>query len=310
MNKLSPARLTFILLLLLAISCKKDSSGGFSFDKYYTTRPDIQNCVAGSLNNSSKQAVLARVNYIRSLHNLPPVTYNAADDELVQQSALIAAANAELDHYPATTAECYSNDGALGSGKSNLSISLSSETSDFKDEANVDRWLTEEYSESLGHRRWMLNPFLKYIAYGRVDGKPKKSNYNFVTAAAMKVINNDDADVRYLNIGYVAYPFGNYPSSLVLKNGFLSFSALYDRHTEGNNLYVRYTLASIEVTNDTGAVIPISGLSFNNDYEGLANCIQWKIEGLKDNVTYTVKITNVQADGRFFNYQYNFKLVK
>jgi uncharacterized protein YkwD len=310
MSKPSINRLSFALLLLFAISCKKDSNGDFSFDKYYATPPDIQNCVAGSLNNSSKQAALARLNYIRSLHKLPPVEYHAADDELAQQSALISAANAMLDHSPAINSECYSATGALGCSKSNLGISLSSQTSDFKDETNVDRWLTEEYSETIGHRRWMLDPFLKYIAYGRVDGKPKKSNYKFVSAASMKILNNEVADIPYLNIPYVAYPFEDYPATLFLKNGFLSFSALYDKYNEGNNGFVKYDSATVEVTGDNGMQMPVSSISFDNEYEGLPNSIQWKVDGLKDNTTYTVKIQNVHTDGNAANYRYTFRLVK
>jgi hypothetical protein len=310
MNKLVCNRLSFILLIFLAVSCKKDSSGGFNYDKYYATRPDIENCIAGTLNDNSKQAALARVNYIRSLHKLPPVTYNPADDELVQQSALISVANAALDHTPATDWACYTAEGARGSGTSNLGISLSSEVSNFSDENNVNRWLTEEYSETIGHRRWLLDPFLKYVAYGRVDGKPKKSGYSFVSAASLKVINNEVADIPYLNIEYVAYPYADYPSALVSKDGFLSFSVLYDKYNEGNNGYVKYDHAVIEVSTDNGQQLLISSVSFDNNYEGLPNSIQWKVVGLKDNTNYTVKIKNADADGGTLNYQYTFKLVK
>nr|WP_294948222.1 CAP domain-containing protein [uncultured Mucilaginibacter sp.] len=306
----NPANLSIIVFFLAALSCKKDANGGFSFDKYYATRPDIENCLAGSLNNSSKQTALARVNYIRNLHKLPAVSYNAADDELAQQSALISAANAVLDHAPTASALCYTADGALGSGKSNLGISLSSQITDFKDETNVDRWLTEEYSQTIGHRRWLLDPFLKYVAYGRVDGKPKKSDYSFTSAASLKVINNEVADIPYLNIDYVAYPYAEYPSNLFLKNGFLSFSALYDRFNEGNNSYIKYRHASVEVTDQSGSPLLVSAISFDNQYEGLPNSIQWKVDGLKDNTPYTVKIKNVEADGKALSYEYNFKLVK
>jgi uncharacterized protein YkwD len=312
MNKLYTNKLSATLLLFLIMAgCKKDGSGNFTYDKYYATRPDIQNCIAGSLNNSSKEAVLARVNYIRSLHKLPAVVYNPEYDQLVQQSALIGAANAELNHYPDPTAECYSKDGALGSGISNLGISLSSQTADFKDETNVDRWLTEEYSQTIGHRRWLLDPFLKYISYGRVDGKPKKSGYSFVSAASLKIINSELAEIPYLSIAYVAYPCADYPSALFLKNGILSFSALYDKNDEWINSYVKYTHATVEVSTDGGQAMPVSAISFDNEAEGLPNSIQWKVEGLKDNINYNVKIKNVVADGDIIlNYQYSFKLVK
>jgi uncharacterized protein YkwD len=312
MNQKHINRLSITLLLFLIIAgCKKDGSDSFSYDKYYASRPDIQNCIAGSLNNNSKEAVLARVNYIRSLHKLPAVVYNPEYDELVQQSALIGAANAELDHYPSPTSECYSKDGALGSSTSNLGISLSSQTDNFKDETNVDRWLTEEYSQTIGHRRWLLDPFLKYISYGRVDGKPKKSAYSFVSAASLKVINSEVAEIPYLNIAYVAYPCADYPSALFLKNGILSFSALYDRRDEWINSYVKYTHATIEVTAEGGQAMLVSAISFDNQAEGLPNVIQWKVEGLRDNTTYNVKIKNVVADGDIIlNYQYSFKLIK
>ncbi|MEO7212418.1 CAP domain-containing protein [Mucilaginibacter sp.] len=310
MSNLSPNKLFPILLLLFnATGCKKDG-GGFSYDKYYASRPDIQNCVTGSLNSSSKEAVLARVNYIRSLHKLPAVVYNTKYDELAQQSALIGAANAELNHYPATTSECFSKDGALGSSTSNLGISLSSDVSNFSDEKNADRWLTEEYSETIGHRRWLLDPFLKYVSYGRVDGKPKRSSYGFVSAVSLKVINNEFADITYLHVNYVAYPYADYPTSLFLKNGILSFSVLYDNLNEWNNSYIKYTHTVVEVTSDDGHALLVSAVNFDNQNEGLPNSIQWKADGLKDNITYTVKIKNVEADGNILNYQYTFRLIK
>ncbi|TFF39639.1 CAP domain-containing protein [Mucilaginibacter psychrotolerans] len=302
--------LWLVLFFALAISCKKDTVANFSYDKYYVVSPDIQNCQAGSLNKSSKQAALARVNYIRGLHKLPPVSYNTAGDELVQQSALINAANAVLDHSPDASFACYTSNGAIGSGNSNLGISLSTQVRDFSDDKNVDRWLTEEYSQTIGHRRWLLDPFLKYVAYGRVDGKPKKSNYGFVSAASLKVINDEVADIRYLNVEYVGYPYADYPTALFLKNGYLSFSALYDRLNEWNNSYIKYNTAVIEVTTDNGQQLRVSSISYDNDSEGLPNSIQWKTEGLKDNINYNVNIKNIQADGQTLSYKYSFKLVK
>ena len=301
----------FNFLLILITSCKKDNAVSFDYAKYYTVKPDIENCLPGAISENSKIAALNRINYIRSLHKLPPLTYNAADDEMVQRSALISAANATLDHNPVSTAECFTPLGASASSKSNLGIGLSSVMLNVSDESNIDNWLTEENSETIGHRRWLLDPFLKYVAYGRVDGKPKKSAYSFVSAASLKVINDEQADIANLNIDYVAYPYENYPTGLFPKNLFLSFSVLYDKRYAFLNSFPDFKDATIAVTTtDAGQALQVNAISFDNEGAGLPNSIQWKVNDLKDNTSYTVNIKNVYIDGLLHTYQYEFKLIK
>ena len=308
-------RLTIFSFALLIVSCIKVNDGpeksGFNYNDYYTSKPDINNCVAGILNDKSKQTALDELNYIRSLHNLQPVTYNSAYDNLVQQSALISAANDALSHTPTASYECYTTDGATGSSESNLALFESSIVATYTDQQMIDGWLTEDGSTAIGHRRWVLDPFLKYVSYGRVDGKPKKGSDAFVSAGSLKVINDDEADITDLAVNYIAYPYGNYPTRLFPKNLFLSFSALYDKTSTWANSSVTYQSAVVQVAlESSGQQLAVSSVSYDNEGYGIPNSIQWKVNGLKDNTSYVVSINNVSVNGVATNYQYKFTLVK
>ncbi len=48
------------------------------------------------LKTSVRNEFLSRVNALRALHQLPPVTYSAAENDQMQQSSLMQAANRSL----------------------------------------------------------------------------------------------------------------------------------------------------------------------------------------------------------------------
>lgn len=275
----------------------------------YVREPNVANCDAGELNPAERDKVLARLNEIRALHGLPAVAYEPNDNVYVTAAALIIAANEQLSHTPATTANCWSNDGYTGSEKSNLHIYMSSSsTTRESSEASVDGFLIDDNVSSLGHRRWLLDPFLFSTAFGRVDGLWPDSTWGNVTGTALKVINDVQANISHMSPTYIAYPVGNYPASLFETDWFLSFSVLADVNNKANNANVDFSGATISVSSG-GQALGVNSQSWNNQGYGLPNVLQWKVTGLQANVDYAVTISNVKLpDGSMKDYSYSFRL--
>lgn len=297
-----------LTLCFVLLFCK--NAFAISLDELYDVKPEPSSCKEGVLKKSEKLKVLDRLNAIRNLHGLKPVSYNEADDALTAKSALIMQANATLTHTPDKTMKCWSAEGEKGSGKSNIHIYYSSGMKDLEESKDiVAGWLIDDGVDSLGHRRWLIDPFLKYVSFGRVDGKPViNSEWDTTTGAAISVINNESADIKDTKTEFVAYPYQNYSNELFKKNWFLSFTALYDKTSAWNNSGANYTGAKITVTGENGNALSVHSVSHDNTGFGVPNIIQWKINGLQDNIKYAVKISGVMVDGKPKEYSYWFML--
>lgn len=274
----------------------------------YLQRPNVSTCDEGVLSQDAKDRALLHLNYIRSLHGLKPVTYEPADDILVQRAALIIVANAALNHNPVPANHCFSTEGLTGSEKGNLFISGGTPVgSDV--ERYINAWLIDKNVDSLGHRRWVIDPFLKSVALGVVDGDPRVPfGLKPVVGAVLKILNDADQDNADLPAEFVAYPYKEYPTSLFDKEWFLSFSVFTDRTSRfGGNKTVDFTGATVTVKSGQGP-IPVNSVTFNNNGAGIANIIQWKAKGLTDGVTYTVEIANVKVNDQLRSYTYDFTL--
>lgn len=278
----------------------------------YETLPDVARCNPGVLKQEEKTKVLGKLNQIRRLHGLNPVEYEPRDDQLTAKAALIIAANATLSHFPDKSFKCWSKEGEAGSSTSNLHISYYGGAAELDEsESFVVGWLIDEGVESLGHRRWLLDPFLKTISFGRVDGKPLvPSQWDSVSGAAVKVIHEERAELSDQKADFVAYPHGDYPPELFSIGWYLSFSALADKEDPWGNRDVDYAAAKIEVQDEAGKRLKVSGVKHDNSGFGLPNFLQWKVEGLRPEQRYQVKISGVKRAGKVRDYAYWFKITE
>lgn len=111
----------------------------------------VQSCTVGSESQASLDATLEAVNTLRSFAGLQPVTFNPQYDHYALAAALMMKAANNLSHTPGPDWPCYSDDGALGAGTSNLFLGESGAQAmvGYVDDSGVG---------SLGHRRWVLDP--------------------------------------------------------------------------------------------------------------------------------------------------------
>lgn len=280
-------------------------------DQAYIKKPDIKTCQVGQVTDIEKQQALDELNRIRQVHGLDPVSYNKENDKYTSASALINAANRTLGHYPPKTAKCYSEYGRIGSKNSNLYISLASSTALISPnfaEDTITNLLIDEGVEGVGHRAWLLNPFLKSISYGRATDTQK----DYIDAASV-YIDDTKTNLSPQSPDYIAYPYKNYKESWFTHGWYSSFSVIVNKSDFWANKNVDYTKAKVLVTDLSGKALKISHLKpeyKDKRYAGLPNLLTWKIHGTQNNQKYMVKISGVKVDGVIKNYEYWFEIIK
>ena len=279
-------------------------------DCFYEAAPSVDDCDAGVLGMERKLDARDSLNAIRSLHDLVDVTYDTTYDASVQEAAMMMTVNSQLSHTPPETWFCWSQEGYDMAEASNLSISWQSQAVDpVFPENDMILWLIDDNVPSLGHRRWLLDPFLSTISYGAVGGIPKSGSWNWAQAGVVKVIGGPSADLSAQTLPQViAYPMGDYPSKWVKKDWYLSASILVDPSSPWNNGNVNFKNADITVNGPSGS-LSISDVMADNVGYGIPNNIQWKVSGLKDNTEYTVTFSNVLINSVPETFTYTFTLL-
>jgi uncharacterized protein YkwD len=275
----------------------------------YDQLPNPGACSAGSLKSSERTRVLQYINAIRARHGLGAVSYRPEDDSPTAAAALICVANQVLDHNPPSSYSCWSQIGADACAKSDLGFfGWSGQSQIPSSEGYVELWLRDSLVENLGHRRWILNPFLRHIAFGRVDREQGSGiSLTGTSAAALKVIYDDDlAGPANGTPGFVAYPFESYPAGLFNPGLDLSFSVVASTTSYWENQKVDFSSAVISMTRD-GAQVSIPSVESGNDAAGLPNIIHWKADVVRGE-RYDVHIRGVRIDGTSHDYDYWFQL--
>jgi hypothetical protein len=296
--------LTALAIYLLLFSCTDEAP--VVSDPLYKDVPDIANCRPGSLSKTEKQKVLNYINSVRATHNLSTVEYDSINDMVVQNAALIGAANGDIADIVVDI--CDLKGDVLNEYRNgNRSLWVSENSKWQISEIHINDWMTELNSGNINNRRRILNPFLKSITFGRVIGTPKRGNLKYVSSAMLKT--SEGAKLDDSEISYIAYPQGNYESNLFDASSILSFSVLYDKNVKANNgtSTVDFSNATVEVSAGSQVMsIVEETLKYDNDNYGLPNNLQWQISGLLKNVTYTVKIRNVKVATETKEYEYTF----
>jgi uncharacterized protein YkwD len=265
---------------------------------YFQKRPDLSKCGGeGALSEKFKQEAIAYLNYIRGLHGLNPVVWNKEAEGMMQKAAFLLAVNKNLSHTPPKSWKCWSEEASKACGISSIFYGAGF----WNAKTAIDMWLIDNGIEILGHRRWLLYPAIKKVALGYVTAYDRPA-----TGATLQDMESTQYTHSLLeetpNLPpFIAYPVNNYPSALVQKDWYLSFSVpVYDAvNFDKSQITVLANGKKLKVTNQTA------------NYEPLAEsaCLSWKVEGLQDNVKYTVKISGVKVKQESKNYEYSFTLV-
>ena len=121
-----------------------------------------ESCTPGKLSPEIQKQFLQRLNYVRRVAGVPDnCVLRDSWNQYCQATALLMSANGDLSHFPPTTWNCYTKEGAIGANNSNLSLGYSC----------VDALMGQlddsgDNNYFVGHRRWILNPARKVFGHG------------------------------------------------------------------------------------------------------------------------------------------------
>lgn len=284
-----------------------DSQGWANTALLYTQPPDPGHCIAGALRPQTKYRFLEALNAMRALHGLAPVRYNEAADRAAGEAALIMATNNALSHDPPPTWTCWTAAGANAAGSSNLLGGVSSPYLTYEDDnAILAEWLIEGDGDEIGHRRWMLDPWLDQTTLGRVTAVLEGGVR--MDSVVMKVFDFPGETERragrpYIP-DYVAWPQGDYPAQFFSPHARLSFSVSEDPDAM---THVDFSEAQVAIS-DGQQSLPVRDRRWDNEGYGVANCLSWRVDGLASGRTYSVTITGVR-DAPRDRYSYTFQIV-
>jgi len=280
--------------------------------EFYDVMPDISSCNPGQLKEIEKQKILNKVNQIRAIHGLKPVTYNYSKDDATQRSALITAANEMLSHQPPSNWKCYSQAGYVGAERSNLHIKWFFGNTFPKSEESINSWMIDMNVDVCGHRRWIIDPFLKFIAFGRADAASTQNPQFKVSGASIYVIDNEKQNISDWDGDFVAYPYKEYPTELVFdsqnKYWHFNFTAISNKNDWWSNRNVSYTGAILEIKDESNNTVQFTDLTSNNEGYGVPNMLRWKITNLQKEKRYNVTVRNVDLNGTKKDFSYWFKI--
>ncbi len=123
---------------------------------------DVGTCSPGDVSANGRERALRMVNLYRWLAGLPPVSTDPQRDARAQACALMMHANGSLSHNPPPSWTCYTEDGAMAAGSSNISPTPGV--------AAIDLYMVDPGNDTtLGHRRWILSNTLGPTGLGSTD---------------------------------------------------------------------------------------------------------------------------------------------
>ena len=284
-----------------------------SFAQVYEIEPKVEGCVKGKLSSAEITKIMNLINKMRKHHKLGEIPW-LADKENISQSAALSMLATGIMSHGSVTGKCSDADSDLGRKTSNLSMAMSTANSGFSSQSHIIGWLIDNHSQtqphSVGHRRVIINPYLKGTCLGKANGKhPTNTNW-YLGAATLYGIEGSAMQKSTCENDFVAYPYENYPPEWVDKKFYLSFNPIADPDWWwGNNNKVKFENTEVKMTTEDGKPVNVHDVVF--DYESwgcLVNNLSWKADNLQDNVKYIVQINNVIVNGATRNYTYWFKL--
>jgi hypothetical protein len=262
---------------------------------------------------SERTRILNYVNAIRARHGLAAVEYRDGDDRSTAEAALIMLANNVLDHQPPSSYSCWTQTGRDGAEHSNLHMGYrigTPETIGTKVNASeeaIDSWMKDSLIDNAGHRRWLLNPWLRYISFGRCDKIEQGAQFTTISSASAIRVVYDEMATPSANLRFVAYPMGEYPAHLWNKGIDLSFSVIDNPNDIWANQNVSFAQAGITITDNNGGNVAVSNVRRMSDASGIPNALLWPAP-LENGRTYTVRINGVQMSTGMQSFDYTITL--
>ncbi len=239
----------------------------------------VAGCVAGTVSSRTEEATLKVLNYFRNMSGIEGVELDATFSANAQQAALMMQAQNSLSHSPDMNWACYTAEGAVAAGKSNLFLGVSGPRA-------ITGYIEDPGSgnTAVGHRRWIQNPFTDRMGIGST------SNANALYTITPMVDRESPDWISWPPQGYV-------PKELVFPRWSLSRKD------------ADFSSATVEMIVD-GKSVPIKIENVANGY-GL-NTLVWEPVSVVDTidpeeVSIEIHVGNVLLDGKPESFAYTVK---
>jgi hypothetical protein len=121
---------------------------------------NIATCDPGDISADGRANALAQVNLYRWMTGLPTVVNDPTLDGYAQECALMMDANDAIDHYPPTSWDCYTVDGATGATSNLYGIPGVAAVYGYIIDYGANNW------DALGHRRHIFSNDMGLIGLG------------------------------------------------------------------------------------------------------------------------------------------------
>ena len=245
----------------------------------YSDMPGLSPYKAGAVSDRDRQEALNSLNFMRYIAGIDAdVELKAEYNELTQHASVLMKKNNVLTHYPEKPSDMpddFYNKGKKAAGSSNIGWNYRNLAQSIvwgymdDDGSNIDR---------VGHRRWCLNPSMKYTGFGLYD-----------TYSAMYVFDNTRANAAYT---YVPWPARLMPKQYFSGPWTISLNRGY---------YSAYNAEiKVKLTSPTGQVYNFgpSGSDGYYNFEvqgyGMGPCIIFKPDvKLENSGVYTVHVSGL-----------------
>lgn len=233
---------------------------------------DNARCAPGQPSARYQASMLESLNFVRALNHLAPVTFSSSLSRNAQSAALIMSAADGPTHYPSRSWSCWSSRGATAASSLNLALA----TPSLDAGKAVGMYMTEAGASStaVGHRRWVLNPFVTAMG----DGATGTTNALWVFGP-----NN----YRRPNPSWVSWPSAGWFPNALEPSGRWSLSA--------GNSHVSFHYARVAVRNSAGTRLSTRVQPVENGY-GQPTLV-WQVAGLRSTGTYRVTVSNIRRYG-------------
>lgn len=161
-------------------------------------------CSPGTTSSIYRAAALAKINAFRTLSGVAATAEDSTYTAQAQNTALLMAANGDINHFPPTSWACYTADGAAGAASSNLGYAGSSvpftTTVD-----GITQYMVDDGASNLptGHRRWTLCPGTTKVGFGKAQNFVSPWHYQM---DALKVMPASGYPAGQSRDGIIAWP--------------------------------------------------------------------------------------------------------
>lgn len=300
----------------------------------YTALPAAETCEAGVLAPEWEARALAQVNRARLQAGLPEVTLAQDDGGPLQACTLINALLGQTTSDPPEGSACWSAAAAeacRGSNLTTLGFRVASADPDLVHrslqipETFVDSWLVDDDSggdgvPTLGHRRWLLDPFLGPTQFAMGYAVSTDASGVLVRqVGALRVVTESPTAELVLEHPYVAWPVGETPAAWMALDGWLLVSVVVSTQEPAASAAVDFRGVTVRLTRD-GAAVPLATRADGavdlrttgagqGPVHGLPNHLQFRpAEPLVMDADYRVTVEGIAGAGAPTTISYGFRV--